>query len=40
MKFLSTDYSPTKDVSNVKPGMYFITITSLEGNITKKFIKN
>lgn len=28
------------DVSTLKPGMYFITITSSEGNITKKFIKN
>jgi len=28
------------DVSNLKSGMYFITITSSEGNITKKFIKN
>ncbi len=28
------------DVSNLKSGMYFITIKSSEGNITKKFIKN
>ncbi|SRX52819.1 T9SS type A sorting domain-containing protein [Aequorivita sp. CIP111184] len=28
------------DVSALKTGMYFITITSAEGNITKKFIKN
>jgi heat shock protein HslJ len=28
------------DVSNLKTGMYFITITSSEGSITKKFIKN
>ncbi|MCB0464087.1 MAG: T9SS type A sorting domain-containing protein [Aequorivita sp.] len=28
------------DVSNLKSGMYFITITSSEGIITKKFIKN
>ncbi|WP_310991631.1 T9SS type A sorting domain-containing protein [Aequorivita marina] len=27
------------DVSALKPGMYFITITSPEGNSTKKFIK-
>lgn len=28
------------DVSNLKSGMYFITLISSEGNITKKFIKN
>jgi hypothetical protein len=28
------------DVSNLKAGMYIITITSSDGNITKKFIKN
>ena len=28
------------DVSALNDGMYFITITSSEGNITKKFIKN
>ncbi|MEM0517643.1 MULTISPECIES: T9SS type A sorting domain-containing protein [Aequorivita] len=28
------------DVSNFNAGMYFITIQSSEGNITKKFIKN
>ncbi|MGB3344695.1 MAG: T9SS type A sorting domain-containing protein [Aequorivita sp.] len=28
------------DVSNLKSGMYFITITSSEGKITKKFIKD
>lgn len=28
------------DVSNLKSGMYFITIKSSDGNITKKFIKN
>ena len=28
------------DVSNLKSGMYFITITSSDGNITKKFIRN
>ncbi len=28
------------DISSLNSGMYFITITSTEGNITKKFIKN
>lgn len=28
------------DVSGLKSGMYFLNITSAEGNITKKFIKN
>lgn len=28
------------DVSNLKAGMYFITITSSEGKVAKKFIKN
>ncbi|MCG2420388.1 T9SS type A sorting domain-containing protein, partial [Aequorivita sp. F47161] len=28
------------DVSALKGGMYFITINSSQGNITKKFIKN
>jgi len=28
------------DVSALKPGIYFITIQSSEGNLTKKFIKN
>lgn len=39
--FLSENVRSKKiDVSSLKPGMYFITITTSEGKITKKFIKN
>lgn len=37
---LVKDISKEIDVSILKSGMFFITITSSEGNITKKFIKN
>ncbi len=39
MDFVDTN-SKEIDVSNLKAGMYFITITSSEGKISKKFIKN
>jgi hypothetical protein len=37
---LKNPVSKEIDVSDLKTGMYFITITASEGNITKKIIKN
>lgn len=40
VKSLKNSISNEIEVSSLKSGIYFITITSSQGNITKKFIKN